>query len=527
MSTYTDISSETSDDMEVIQSVSAETNKQIETRQSRSLSFTIKFKDLDSCFEQDTSAGKKKCKICQLKLLPKPFNMRRHLSRCHPDIFKNIESKKGKDPTSIEIFLQSKQSLKRKKSNTEQLPEKSREEIDKALTKWIAADLLPFRSVESPAFRELLNLLNPDYEPPTRKVLATSKLSALYDEMFQTIKEDFGKCVSYTVTFDIWTCTKNQNQFLAITGHFVNAEWNLQSYCIGCLPFNEAHTGENIASSINSCINSMDLKLPSFAVTDSGTNVVKACQKMNLERISCIAHTINLCLEPIIFQKSSHESPVLNLMEKIRAIASIFKRSPKLWNEYKSIYKTEMKTNIDPNKIPRDCRTRWNSSFPMIEEVIKQKEPLEIAALKLKTSVLAITQEEKEMLQDLCTLLQPFKEASLILSGSKYPTSSIIFPSVFAISSQMSKVQVDERLVAAKNQIQQEINQRLIPYCRNVNCLIATYLDPRFKKKIFSENDKELIYEGISSFYTSVCKEKPFPEEEQSLKKKKRQRTNI
>src|SRR5678815_3664744 len=122
----------------------------------------------------------------------------------------------------------------------------------------------------------------------------------------------------------------------------------------------------------------------------------------------------------------------------------------------------------------------------MIDEAVSQAEQLEIAALKLKLPSLAIKANEKIILENLQDILRPFKEASQILCGSKYPTSSIIVPTVYAISSQLSAIEdLHEETEKAKEEIQNEVNQRLIPYVQNPICLMSTYLDQNLRKKYF------------------------------------------
>lgn len=130
-----------------------------------------------------------------------------------------------------------------------------------------------------------------------------------------------------------------------------------------------------IASSISNYIGeNHKLNMPTFAVTDNGTNVIKSCRRLNIPRLPCFAHIMNLCLDPVIFPKEPDAIFVSSVIDKVRNIATLFKRSPKLWNDFKAIYKSEINTSNNPIKIPRDSKTRWNSSLPMINEAISQAE---------------------------------------------------------------------------------------------------------------------------------------------------------
>ncbi|MGH0128646.1 UNVERIFIED_CONTAM: hypothetical protein FKN15_035724 [Acipenser sinensis] len=162
-----------------------------------------------------------------------------------------------------------------------------------------------------------------------------------------------------------------------------------------------------------------------------------------LKQHPCLGHTLHLCLEEIIFPRQGKQvllEETSAVIERCRSIATLFKRSPSVWNAYAKVYLAE--TGSEPVKILRDCITRWCSSLPVIEKVIQQAEHLEIAALKLKRPARNIAAEDKMLLKEVSEMLKPFQEATTILSEAKYPPASLIVPTVVRIHRALGKTEV-------------------------------------------------------------------------------------
>ena len=297
--------------------------------------------------------------------------------------------------------------------------------------------------------RKLLRELNEDYPLPNRRTVAERWIPKLYEDVLTKVKDKITSFDSYTITFDGWTCSRTQDQYLALTAQAINIQQcKIESFCIGCIPLNEAHTGQNLCSSIEKKIQELNLRKPFFAVTDGASNVRSACEKMKIPRMSCVAHLIHLVLEKYIYPKIFNPTDLIKkVIDKCRTISSSFHRSPKLWSEYSAIYEHEM--NKPPKRIPRDCRTRWNSALPMLEEVLCQSEQLHIASIELKNYDLSINSEDERIMSDLFKLLKPFQEATEKLSGSTYITSCHLLGS-FLLSGQCGKNCI-QKLIYCRN----------------------------------------------------------------------------
>ncbi|MGH0137171.1 UNVERIFIED_CONTAM: hypothetical protein FKN15_007228 [Acipenser sinensis] len=117
----------------------------------------------------------------------------------------------------------------------------------------------------------------------------------------------------------------------------------------------------------------------------------------------------------------------------------------------------------------------------MIEKVIQQAEQLEIAALKLKRPALNTAAEDKVLLEELSEMLKPFLEATTTLSGAKYPTASLIVPTVIVICRARGKIEVKCEPGSKMNDyLLSQISTRLSSFENDLHFQMSTFLDLRF-----------------------------------------------
>ena len=98
---------------------------------------------------------------------------------------------------------------------------------------------------------------------------------------------------------------------------------------------------------------------------------------------------------------------ILDLLNKIRKIVKIFKRSP-LKNEILQRYVMEIYPN-GLNLIP-DCKTRWSSLLNMFERIVKIKLPVQKALLDLH-EMDNLSDQEFTVISSIIQSLGPIKAA--------------------------------------------------------------------------------------------------------------------
>ena len=79
-----------------------------------------------------------------------------------------------------------------------------------------------------------------------------------------------------------------------------------------------------------------------------------------------------------------------------------------------------------------DCRTRWNSTFLMLQVVIQYKEVFDHLSRESQYKALP-SAHDWQMANEICQKLEIFYDVTLFFSGTSYPTANIFFPKVCQI----------------------------------------------------------------------------------------------
>lgn len=350
--------------------------------------------------------------------------------------------------------------------------------ITKYIAQMICLDNQPFYIVEKRGFTELIHHLEPRYQLPSRKHLATNVIPSLYNECKTKVKLQIENIDFISVTTDLWSSTANDD-YLSITVHFINSEFELKHFCLEVIPFPEqSHTGENIRNVILQTFadwNLAEAKLVAV-VRDNGRNVVKALEESGFTHISCLAHTLQLVVNKGILSSPS----VSHLTANCRRVVGHFKHSVVACKLLKKAQKT---LNLPEHLMIQDEPTRWNSTLHMIARLVEQKQAVILVDTEHQLPV-QFTANQWELMQNVVDILKIFDKATFTLSRSDVTLSEVL-PIVTSTWSELEKPSGN---AVAKN-LQSELLIHLKSRCESFEkkplyCL-ATLLDPRLKGFVF------------------------------------------
>ena len=127
-----------------------------------------------------------------------------------------------------------------------------------------------------PGFQRLLQKLDDCYEIPSRKYFTKVAMPALYTSTKEKIAGSLKSAQYYSITTDMWSSGKME-PYLALTVHFVDKEWVLQSHCLQTIFVSQDHTAENLMPVLQGVLESWGLpeNRLAFATTNNGTNIVR------------------------------------------------------------------------------------------------------------------------------------------------------------------------------------------------------------------------------------------------------------
>src|SRR6266480_1910723 len=177
--------------------------------------------------------------------------------------------------------------------------------------------------------------------------------------------------------------------------------------------------------------------------------------------------------------------------KKLRKFITVIQKSTKVLEELKNLFVIEEKQFLRPIL---DCKTRWNSTYQMINRACFLKEYIQMALVRSPNLSSYFPEEnEWELYKDLNKFLEQFYDATTTLSSQTYPTIAHSRIILLAIKKDLETSRGDESLLKdAINAMKTKYNE----YYKKLESSshISAFLDPRYKRYCFSEmQDNEII----------------------------------
>ncbi|XP_078026436.1 zinc finger BED domain-containing protein 4-like [Epinephelus lanceolatus] len=400
-------------------------------------------------------------------------------------------------------------------------PNSSRQQ---AITQAILQDLvigcsLPLSLVENPNFRHFLSVMDCKYTPVSRTSLTEKQIPYLVSKVKDDIIKALEAQASVALTTDLWS-DRRLRSFLGVTAHIACEDkdsYSLKSFLLDCRRFTGKHCGERIASEFDEIVEEYGISNKiSFILTDNASNMKRAF-KVRLsdseqpesdsddlddemmwedvedfeqpwssgERLSCFAHSLQLV--------------VSDGMKEVKAIARAIAKATKFTTLLHSSSKVRdmFETHFGANKsIPAANNTRWNSTLKQLKALttLDHRAVTEMCS-ECDTENIAFSVREWAQLKDLCTVLEPFSEATDLTEGDTVVTISMVVPTVLDLRTHLNKMEVQlPQIVTIVRALKKSLEKRFSGIFRRINMeqgdpeepfnhriyFLAAMLDPQF-----------------------------------------------
>lgn len=370
------------------------------------------------------------------------------------------------------------------------------------LVRYIAGNLVPLSTVESDDFKQFVEALDPKYQLPSRKHISTKLLIEKSTAIQADVKLKLHAAQSVSLTIDMWS-NRQMKGFLGITGHFI-LDWLMESVMIACKRFRGRHTAENILQEYEEAIAYYGIgdKICNI-ISDNASNMTKAfefslpgyvneCEKVAFVSDSedeideddkhadsemedtqttfpedfpkhgrCYAHTLQLVVKDGLKEISSH---LRNVIEKAAKIVKHTRHS---------LHATDILEG--EKRLQAANETRWNSQIVMIRSVLNVPEE------KLnKLDTVHLTTYERKLLQELCSILKPFEDATVMIQTENNVSASLAIPVTLGLEHQLNEISTtySNKMVSV---LKSSLLKRMSDFKSEDSYVLAAMLDPRFK----------------------------------------------
>lgn len=207
------------------------------------------------------------CNFCDATMTGQPKRMKIHLSKNCLEVPLEIKNKyKNKEQESSDDVDVDNNDNEDSVNNEKE----KKEEIDTTIARAFYASGIPLATIENPFIIQALRKINPEYHPPSRKLLSTTLLEKEYKQVSTNIKKQIKNSNYICLTSDGWTNIHQQPiiNFMITTPQPIF--WKaLESK-------ENSHTGEYIAEQFDIVIKEIGVSKIAAVITDNASNMKKA-----------------------------------------------------------------------------------------------------------------------------------------------------------------------------------------------------------------------------------------------------------
>ncbi|XP_065665445.1 uncharacterized protein LOC136086877 [Hydra vulgaris] len=318
------------------------------------------------------------------------------------------------------------------------------------------------------------------------------------------------------ITTDGWTSCRNYS-YISETAHFISDKTNFISFCLGFAYLNGRHDADNLKEALLKIVEKFkdDDKIMSI-VSDNASNVrnclnsFKVC--LNIQPIRCMGHVLQLVVKNVIdlVEEGEKDSSskfffIARTLTKCRKIVTSFNHSSQLNDLLEEI---QTRQGVEKNHILhliQDVKTRWHSTFLMAERMLKLhsyvKDIFNSKQQYKDMRKYLLDEDEMVNIKETVNALLSFSQVSVLLSGDRYATCSLIIPIIKYLEKQLSKnkSETPPLIVILKSHLLESLQTYKDSYELENNSflLCATFLDPNYKiseiipiKKVRKESKK-------------------------------------
>ncbi|KAH7665852.1 Tam3-transposase (Ac family) protein [Dioscorea alata] len=281
----------------------------------------------------------------------------------------------------------------------------------KELASMIVLHEYPLSMVEHFGFRKFVGAIQPLFKNISRGTVKRDILKIYEHEKTKTMKLLEENNSRFAITTDMWTSSNQKKGFMAITAHYIDASWSLQSRIIRFIYVPCPHTADVLYDVLINCLMdwNIDKKLSALSLDNCSTN--DSLVNLILSKLSCNS----LWMDGTFLHMRYGLEVIFEAIEKVRESVAFWSAAPKRNEKFEET---------------AHCKTRWNSTYFMLNVAICYKDVFKHLKQREPLYKCVPLDEEWEMAKEICDKLKMFHAITESFFGTKYPTANIYFSKI-------------------------------------------------------------------------------------------------
>ncbi|WOL20035.1 zinc finger BED domain-containing protein RICESLEEPER 2-like [Canna indica] len=281
----------------------------------------------------------------------------------------------------------------------------------------------PFNIVEDGVWMWGFQYANSKFQKISRKT-ARSDCLAIYEVEKKQLKVLLQSASKISLTTDMWKSSHQVAEYMVITGHFIDAGWNLQKRVLSFVKVPAPRRGIDVADVIFKCLMAWGIENKKIrALKDNISDSSSLPAGGSLFHVRCCVHILNLLVQDGL---GRIKDIIHNVRESVKYINYNDSR-------LKSFYDIVEQKRLKEKKLIIDCPTRQNSTYKMLSAALKFKIIFPAYKEREPHYKYAPSEEDWKKVEKICKLLEVFNLATHVISGSDYPTANLYLPEVWRV----------------------------------------------------------------------------------------------
>nr|CAD7201196.1 unnamed protein product [Timema douglasi] len=397
-------------------------------------------------------------------------------------------------------------SLLLSEENCDNHPQMVKSVVD-AIAEFIIIDLHVPDIVEGRGFQRLIATLRSPCEIPSKTKLEEDFIPKIYDTFKESEQTTFSKLdCAMCLSAEEWS-SGNGETFITVSVHYQpSQETLLETRVLATLHCSVDMDITQWIMAFDSLLAEWYIKLNNITAVVVATSIpelINALSEKGLVIVPCLVYTLQLCASACFTLPE-----VATILGRCRSLISQVTRIM-TGNTSLRIQEHNM-LQMEEGSLTMDYPHVWTSTYVMMEQLILRKGFLQSLMDGNNKNDIMLNDPEFHILEDLVTVLEPFKVTIMTLGDEKMPLISLVRPLLWQLTSSHLKIKDTDSDAARlfKECISANLSEKYSEPAVSALFEVATTLDPRFKLlKYGSEEEKNVLLEPVKTMLVKLVQD--------------------